>query len=197
MSKITNTSKSPKPEWLFGLNPNAIEQQEAQGQKELTESSQLPKMVRIGYKDCDAKDVYQKMGIEILSTNNDDKLFVDVRLPEGWKVIPTDHSMWSNLVDENESPRGSIFYKAAFYDRSAFMNISPRYTIDSEYIESERDETGSSMRFVKAVDNKQNKELWRSEKHGYSGGEKAYNEAKSYLLNQLPEYENVFAYWDK
>ena len=33
--KIVNTSKNSKPDWLFGGNPSAIENQEAQGQKEI------------------------------------------------------------------------------------------------------------------------------------------------------------------
>lgn len=40
--KVKNTAKNPRFEWLFGGNPNAIEAQEQQGQKELLESSQLP-----------------------------------------------------------------------------------------------------------------------------------------------------------
>jgi hypothetical protein len=46
-----------------------------------------------------------------------------VSLPPGWKVVPTDHSMWSDLVDAKGEKRASIFYKAAFYDRDAFIRI--------------------------------------------------------------------------
>ena len=53
----------------------------------------------------------------------DDPLFVDAQLPDGWRVEATDHSMWSNLLDDQGMVRGSIFYKAAFYDRDAFMHV--------------------------------------------------------------------------
>ena len=52
-----------------------------------------------------------------------DELFQECTLPEGWTIRPTDHSMWSHIVDENGEVRGSIFYKAAFYDRSAFASV--------------------------------------------------------------------------
>ena len=32
---ISDTTKNPHPEWLFGLNPGAIEAQEEDGQREL------------------------------------------------------------------------------------------------------------------------------------------------------------------
>ena len=51
-----------------------------------------------------------------------DDLFVNVTLPPSWQVNPTDHSMWSELVDSDGVVRAQIFYKAAFYDRSAFIS---------------------------------------------------------------------------
>lgn len=35
--------------------------------------------------------------------------------------------MWSYLVDELGRRRGAIFYKAAFYDRDAFMRLESHY----------------------------------------------------------------------
>lgn len=32
---ISDTKKNPRPEWLFGANPGAIEAQEEDGQREL------------------------------------------------------------------------------------------------------------------------------------------------------------------
>jgi hypothetical protein len=118
---ITDTTKKPHREWLGGGNPSAIEDQEAQGQKELVASSQLPRKLNPR---SDAKEVYKKMGIKV-SDDTKDPLFYDVVLPTGWKIKATDHSMWSTLLDENSNEVGSIFYKAAFYDRDAFINIKP------------------------------------------------------------------------
>ena len=121
MKKITNTSANPNPEWLMGGNPNAIEKQESNGQMELVESSQLPKDIRpLG---LDAKEEYEKRGIEVISETEGDDLFFDVKLPSGWNLKPTEHSMWNNLVDENGKTVAAIFYKAAFYDRSSFLRF--------------------------------------------------------------------------
>jgi len=54
-----------------------------------------------------------------------DDLFTSVTLPEGWHKEATEHAMWSKLIDDQGRERASIFYKAAFYDRSAFMSITP------------------------------------------------------------------------
>lgn len=115
MKKITNTSTNPNPEWLFGLNPNAIEQQEANGQIQLVESSQLPK--EILPRDLNVKEEYEKRGIEVISETQGDDLFFDVKLPIGWNIKPTEHPMWNDLFDSNDKKVAAIFYKAAFYDR--------------------------------------------------------------------------------
>jgi hypothetical protein len=40
------------------------------------------------------------------------------------QLVNSDHAMWSYLVDELGRERVSIFYKAAFYDRSAHMSLT-------------------------------------------------------------------------
>jgi len=117
--KIVNTSNNPRPDWLLGGNPAAIENQEAQGQKEICEAEQLPRTD--GYKDL--KDKYKQLGVEVLRETQGDHLFYDVTLPKGWKITPTEHSMWSNLVNEKGKIMANIFYKAAFYDRAAHTHI--------------------------------------------------------------------------
>ena len=117
--KVKNTSKNQNPEWLFGGNPRAIENQEAEGQCQLSEASQLPRTD--GYEDL--RKEYEKIGIKVLKETKDDELFYDVKLPNDWKVKPTEHSMWSELVDDKEKVIATIFYKAAFYDRNAHCRL--------------------------------------------------------------------------
>lgn len=119
---ITDTSKKPMLGWLFGGNPGAIEAQEAEGQKEPANSSQLPKKVN-SPRGSDAIKKYEELGIKVDGSGSDD-LFLNVTLPAGWAVKPTDHSMWSHLVDAEGKERASIFYKAAFYDRGALINFA-------------------------------------------------------------------------
>jgi hypothetical protein len=122
MKKVTNTSVNPRIDWLGGGNPKAIENQEAEGQKEFVVSDQLPQRIN-DRNPIPAKERYEKLGIKVLGETVGDKLFFDVILPEGWKKQPTEHSMWSLLINNNGITIASIFYKAAFYDRDAFTNI--------------------------------------------------------------------------
>lgn len=114
---ITNTSKKPALEWLFGQNPGAILQQEATGQRELINSAALPM-------DC-PEDLQQKLaekGVIFGDPLDNDPLFRHAKLPNGWAKHATEHSMWSELRDETGTVQAHIFYKAAFYDRRAFMS---------------------------------------------------------------------------
>lgn len=115
MGIINTTEKENQREWLLGGNPGAIKNQETRGQQQLCNSIQLPK-------DGLAENA-EKFGIKILGESKNDPLFMDVELPAGWTKKATDHSMWSDLVDENGNKKASIFYKAAFYDRSAFISF--------------------------------------------------------------------------
>ena len=110
---IKNTSKNPHHEWILGGNPSAIEAQESEGQRQLAASSQLPIE--------GLAEIAAELNIQIVKPSTGDPLFTDVILPKGWKVQPTDHSMWSELLDETGATRAVVFYKAAFYDRRAFI----------------------------------------------------------------------------
>ena len=113
---IENTKKNHRPDWVMGGNPNAILAQEAEGQKQLCASQQLPK-------DGLRPEKAAQHGIVIVGPSAGDDLFVDVQLPEGWQIKPTDHSMWSELQDADGKRIAMIFYKAAFYDRTAFIRF--------------------------------------------------------------------------
>lgn len=93
-----------------------IETQEKQGQNEVSFGSKFPIDVR-GL----SKQEMESMGF--VFGKKIDELFQEVVLPAGWRIQPTDHSMWSNILDENGDNRGDMFYKAAFYDRCAFASM--------------------------------------------------------------------------
>lgn len=115
--QVSNTSaREVRPEWLMGGNPSAIEQQESEGQRQLVASAQLP---AAGL----TPELAAQHNIEIVGPSGGDQLFVDVRLPAGMVKRATEHPMWSELVNENGVKVASIFYKAAFYDRKAFVRF--------------------------------------------------------------------------
>ncbi len=117
--KITNTSVDEvRPEWVGGGNPDAIVDQEKRGQDELVNSEQLP---------CDCSEADKKTleahGVVFGKPSASDPLFCDATLPSGWKKEASDNDMWSYLVDNKGKRIASIFYKAAYYDRSAYMSV--------------------------------------------------------------------------
>lgn len=64
---------------------------------------------------------YEELGITIIDDHDD--LFYNVELPIGWKVEATDHIMWNKLINDKNEEVAKFFYKAAFYDRDAFINF--------------------------------------------------------------------------
>jgi hypothetical protein len=127
MSKaVTNTAERPRLEWLLGGNPGAIEAQEARGQQEFVNSTQLPDQ------GSDNK-CWEAMGVVFGEPTPGDQLFRAATLPEGWKKVATDHAMWSDLVDDKGRVRANIFYKAAFYDRNAHISPARRFGIQKNY----------------------------------------------------------------
>jgi hypothetical protein len=106
------------------------------GQDQLIESEALP--VKMG-KNETVED-YQKMGIVMGEPFEDDPLFRRAKLPDGWKKEPvsslfpgTDSSpVWTYVIDEKGRLRIFVFYKAAFYDRRAYMRCAARFLVDDQ-----------------------------------------------------------------
>ena len=126
MSKVTNTSKDGvNPHWVMGGNPGAIEEQEAQGQKELMNSTQLPAKVDEGLK----KEL-EEAGVVFGEPDANDPLFCDATLPPGWKKQATDHSMWSKLVElgyETDRFWHSPHIAEALEKNPAFAELKKQY----------------------------------------------------------------------
>jgi hypothetical protein len=179
---------------IAGL-PGAVERQEAAGQAELCRTEVLPK-------DCPRAEL-EKFGV-VFGTDHDD-LFVNVTLPAGWKKQATDHSMHSDLLDEKGRKRGSIFYKAAFYDRNADMHLVRRYTVDNHF---SCDEQGNPAEYgkhthlrtvvkdgavvIKSFDIRP-KDYSRD---NYKLAEQHQKDACAWLTEHFPKWEDVTAYWD-
>jgi hypothetical protein len=91
-----------------------IEDQESAGQSQLVNSEMLPRK---------GSDHYAEAGIAVTDDSTDDDLFVKVTLPSGWARRATDHSMWSEVVDELGRRRVAVFYKASSHDRKASARV--------------------------------------------------------------------------
>ncbi len=215
---------------MEGEDPSkAIENQERRGQQSVVKNQRLPKRqteyavpIEVRRNGADnsmgreeinkiltqnnieyTRQQYEKMGIIIIDEYDD--LFWNVTLPEGWKIKATDHNMWNDLFDNKGRKRATFFYKAAFYDRDAFINFNTRYTTNVDHI----------------ADARSDYEIWQ--KSDYQGivedGEKVIfktitlkptgnyidddrikvrlqNELDKYMEENYPDYKNIHAYWD-
>lgn len=219
--------------WLLserGEDPSkAIENQEKRGQAEVVRTQRLPRKINdhnvpreIFWAGVDqnmdydtkrpiiAKNIetytkaeYEKMGIEII--NETDDLFWNVKLPDGWEVKATDHSMWNEVRDNKGRKRMTFFYKAAFYDRGAFSNLQTRFQLDvthiadpdSDYTVWKASDFRGTVKDGDAIicqtkcvpatgdyskDDKIKDELWE--------------ELRAFMNEHWPEYKDVHAYWD-
>ena len=192
--KTTNTTKNPYSDWLMGGNPTAIEKQEADGQKQFVESLQLPLKTNSPRK-TNTVEQYQKMGIKTLVPSKGDDLFIGVTLPKGWKKEETDHSMWSNLLDDKGRIRATIFYKAAFYDREAFINFEPRYINTSEYLGDENCELPYTKLYC-VKDTVSKEILFQTETTNEYSCSNLEQACIDFLETNFPDYKDLNAYWD-
>lgn len=107
-----------KPEDVMAaLIPGGIERQEKAGQIEQSFLETLPRQ----FNGCSQAD-FEQLGFKFSGVVVDE-IFVETEFPKGWRKSPTEHSMWTDILDDKGQKRASIFYKAAFYDRSAFVSL--------------------------------------------------------------------------
>ncbi len=130
MKTVSNTKKEASDNPMLVLmdammmgSHGAVERSELRGQGELVESDVIPtSWGHADKKEGEAK--LEAMGFVLGESVGDDPMFRYAQLPTGWKKVATDHAMWSHIVDDAGEERCAIFYKAAFYDRSAFIRIT-------------------------------------------------------------------------
>jgi len=106
-----------------------IRAQEKAGQAQLVNSDRLPTDLNGNQADFEA------LGFTFGEPDQRDPMFRPATLPDGWKREGSDHDMWSYVVDQLGRRRVAIFYKAAFYDRRAFvrLNTIEGYVFDCQH----------------------------------------------------------------
>jgi hypothetical protein len=102
----------------FGGTDRYVAEMESAGQRQLVNSDRLPTDI-----DDRSRKGMLELGFVLGDPDPADPLFMPVTLPEGWSRQGSDHAMGSYIVDQNGRKRVSIFYKAAFYDRSAHASL--------------------------------------------------------------------------
>jgi hypothetical protein len=118
---VENTSNREPIDHLAGIlvegQDNYITNMEARGQQKFVASSLFP---------VDREGDFEALGFVFSDPLPGDPLFCHAEFPKGWSVAASDHSMWSEVIDEQGDRRASVFYKAAFYDRRAFARLDKR-----------------------------------------------------------------------
>lgn len=180
MNKVRNTTADIQSDPAIGLDmvlagPGAIEAQEARGQRELVQSSVLPADM------SGQRELFEALGFRFGELVDGDPLFINAELPPGWSKAPTDHAMWSSIVDEKGRVRASVFYKAAHYDRSAHMFLDRRYEARGVY-------PGGERTAIIVVDHANGETIW-------TGGPGAREEAYAWLDANRPDHRDVVAAW--
>ena len=173
-----------------------IPNQEAQGQRGLVNSDTLP--TDMGHGGSESKEILEAAGVKFLDEVEGDPMFQYVELPEGWEKRATDHSMWSHLVDDKGRKRASIFYKAAFYDRSAHMSLERRYQTRRDY--DRQDKEGVTIAEVldgdTVIHTTEPIKLPEDRDKQYAEARKADEAAHAWLDENFPEWQSPSAYWD-
>lgn len=183
---LSALAKGDISNFLTAATPGGIEAQEAAGQRALAAKFKtLPK-------DMD-QEAGKAFGFEYGEPADD--IFVSVTAPDGWRIEPTSHSMHSDIVDDQSRKRGSIFYKAAFYDRNASGHWSRRYSVQPVYgpdhrrsaVQALDTATGAVLLDIPVVATEEMK--------SWEIGDKEEAEAIAYLNANFPDWNTVTAYW--
>ncbi|MEI5520713.1 hypothetical protein WB388_08870 [Streptomyces brasiliscabiei] len=106
-----------------------IRAQERAGKAQLVLSDRLPTDFK-----GDDPAVFEALGFTFGEPDPADPLFRPASLPDGWSKTGSDHEMWSYVLDQLGRRRVAVFYKAAFYDRRAFMRLNTVYGYVTECV---------------------------------------------------------------
>ena len=174
---------------------NVIEHMEAEGQQRAVNNTMVAKKMRPSRQD------WEQLGFAFSDISGDDVL-CKATLPEGWIIVPTDHSMWNDIIDQNGRKRGSMFYKSSFYDRDAHMDLNCRYGVRSDYIGDDYSTTeiyfgnDSEKLFVAGQVHRQKNATREEILAEYDEMDRLKAMAKKFGDENYPDWKNVHAYWD-
>lgn len=179
--------------FVVASTPGGIEAQEAQGQRDFVSNETLP--LECLHYNGDADELLKSLGFELGDAVDD--LFRSVKLPDGWSKKPTEHSMWSRVVDASGRERLAVFYKAAFYDRRAHFSFRQRISMARDWDLEER-QNKCVVRVIADGD----KILYETEirdlpaDNPWRVSEQLERDAEMWTNRIFPEWRDPGAYWN-
>lgn len=182
------------------MSSDDIERQEAEGQQAVVATQRLPRRNEVASQ-------LEALGFKLIGPAQGEagELFAEWAFPAGWRNEATDHHMWNRLVDPQGRTRATWFYKAAWYDRDAFLtHLRTRYQaqLDAERLPSQNTERHSLYCVV--VDQATGQTLWETA-YDYRPGEWDHNraeekrariEALAWLDERYPDHRDPLKYWE-
>ncbi|MBU1071405.1 hypothetical protein KKG65_03275 [Patescibacteria group bacterium] len=156
----------------------------------------------------DTKATLKTMGVEFLGVVEDDPIFQNVRLPECLRLnldgidCRQQHSFFTftSLLDEKDRKRFRIHESRIFYDYSAYMFTERRFGLSVDYVKR-------GVVVVTVIDGNDGLEIFRSTSLSFDmssifwqcycrqATDRATQEAKKWLFERYPEWENPASYW--
>lgn len=171
---------------------NVLENMEREGQQNAIRRVQLARNLQPN------KEIWEQLGFKFYDIEGDNVL-CNATLPEGWSLEATEHSMWTNILDEQGRIRGQMFYKAAFYDRSAHMSLKQRYNICTDYAEEKVDVyfgNDEEKLYVAGTITRSLNATREARLRFYEKEDSLRKNAINWAQENYPNYEDVTAYWD-
>ena len=201
MEKIGEIQKASmelfKKALIEGKKPQElIDEKESEGQKKVNTEIMLSRDMQ------PAKEVWEKLGFVFYEIPGNNVLY-KAELPKGWKLVPNEHPMWTDLIDEQGNLRGQMFYKASYSVAMSRMELFNRYNICRRSISMDPivDEiyfgNSEEVLFVggKATLSLNPTEEQREEY--FKQLQEARLKTRQFAETNYPGWEDPAAYWDK
>lgn len=114
-SRVTNVSgRSP--------HDNILIEEAAQRAVATSENWLLARKTNRTRGGSDSREILEEAGFQVVSEHDD--LFYKVKPPQGW--TKQTQGYWTYVYDSEGVERFSQFFKGAWYDRDAFLNVTLR-----------------------------------------------------------------------
>lgn len=110
----------------------AVDETERAGQGQMTRADRLPRAIAGLTRE-------QLQGLGFVFGPQLDDLFDKVIFPPGWSVTRAESALYSRVLDEKGRERGTIMYKAVFYNRDAYVTFTRRYDVGFAEVEGSHD----------------------------------------------------------
>ncbi len=180
---------------MAAMIPGGIVAQEMAWQATFVGGTSLPKEM---LHSC-SREKLERMGIKF--GDDVDDIFVAAQLPDGWTKKATNHSMWSELLDEKGRRRADIFFKAAFYDRKAHISLCIRFSVSvyepcSANGDPMDDCTATHRKGVVKDGDTVIHTVGICEFRDYQAADELERQGYLWLNEHYPEWRDQMAYWD-